>query len=107
MSDESAVTPPVVTENIPAHAGQISAIGSANAPFIYFESASFFGLLDGVARMTLEANRLIATGPDGRVAVDRVVVAHLRSSLPALRSLRAAIDGVLLMAEPTPKGPAN
>jgi hypothetical protein len=36
-----------------------------------------------------------------------VIVAHLRSNLSALRSLRAAIDDVLLMAEPTPEGPAN
>jgi hypothetical protein len=106
LTDKPAVTAPVVTENIPANAGQVSAVASANAPFIYFENASFFALFNGIAQMTLEANRLIATGPDGRVAVDRVVVAHLRSSLPALRSLRAAIDGILLMAEPTP-GPAN
>ena len=63
MPDKPAVTAPVVTENIPASAGQISAIASANAPFVYFDSASPFGLLNGIAQVTLEANRLIATGP--------------------------------------------
>jgi hypothetical protein len=107
VPDKPAVTAPVVTENIPANAGQISAIASANAPFIYFESVPFFGLFNGIAQITLEASRMIATAPDGRAAVDRVVVAHLRSNLPALRSLRTAIDAILLMAEPTPEGPAN
>jgi hypothetical protein len=107
LPDKSAVTAPVITENIPANAGQISAIASANAPFIYFEDASFWGLLNGIGQITLETSRMIASAPDGGAAVDRVVVAHLRSNLPALRSLRAAIDGILLMAEPTPEGFAN
>ena len=106
MPDETNPTAPVITENIPATGGQISAIASANAPFIFFDAAHFFGLLNGVGQITLEANRLAAVGPDGRIVIDRVVVAHLRSSLPALRRLRAAIDGILLMAEPT-EGPAN
>jgi transposase-like protein len=33
--------------------------------------------------------------------------AHLRANIPAIRSLRAALDGILLMAEPKPDGPAN
>ena len=93
MPDETTAAAPIVTD--------------ANAPFIYFETVSSLGLLNGIGQLTLEANRLLSSGPDGRVAVDRVVVAHLRSNLPALRSLRAAIDGILLMAEPTPEGPAN
>ena len=36
MTNESAATAPVVTENIPANAGQVSAIASANAPLRYF-----------------------------------------------------------------------
>lgn len=96
MPDKPAVTAPVITENIPANAGQISAIASANAPFIYFENAGPIGLLNGIGQFTLEANRLMA-----------VVVAHLRGNLPALRSSRTAIDNILLMAEPTPEGPAN
>lgn len=106
MPDKPAVTAPVVTENIPANVGQISAIASANAPFIYFENAGPIGLLNGIGQITLEANRLMAAS-DGRAAMDRVVVAHLRSNLPALMSLRTAIDNILLMAEPTPEGPAN
>ena len=41
----------------------------------------------------------------GEVVRDRVIVAHLRMSLQAARDLRAALDGVLLMASPTkPQG---
>jgi hypothetical protein len=34
-------------ENIPSVSGKISAIASANAPFIYFEDARFFGVVGG------------------------------------------------------------
>jgi hypothetical protein len=99
MTDETAPTPPV-TENMPAEAGQISALASANAPFIFFDSASFYGWSQGsIAQLTLDATRLMAAGPDGRVAIDRVVVCHLRCGLPALRGLHAAIDAIIAMAE--------
>jgi hypothetical protein len=108
MADENEATAPVITENLPAHAGQISALASANAPFIYTDAASFYGLSPGgVAQITLESTRLMAGGPDGSVALDRVVVCHLRCSLPALMSLRGAIDSIVAMAQPRPQGPAN
>jgi hypothetical protein len=79
---------------------------SANAPLLYFENATCFGLSGGVGQITIEAN-ILRAGADNRVAIDRVVVGHLRGNLPALRSLRNAIDNVLLMAEPKSEGPAN
>jgi hypothetical protein len=85
---------PVVTENMPARESQISAAASANAPFIYFDGASYFGLYNGIGQLTLEA-------------LDRVLVAHLRSSLAALRSLRSAIDSIVQLAEaPRPDPPS-
>jgi hypothetical protein len=105
MTDEPARIPPV--EIIPSVTGGISAIASAGAPFIYFDSANFYGLINGVGQVTLEASRLMAAGPDGRIAIDRVVVAHLKCSLTAIKGLRAALDGIILMAEPKPEGPAN
>jgi hypothetical protein len=107
LTDEPAPTQPV-TENMPASAGQISALASANAPFIFFDSASFYGWSQGnIAQLTLDATRLMAAGPDGRVAIDRVVVCHLRCGLPALLGLRAAIDAIIAMAQqPKPEGPA-
>jgi hypothetical protein len=105
MSDETQKT---VVENIPSVAGGISAIASANAPFIYFESTPFFQLINGVGKVSISIFRQIAPAPDGKgVIQDQVIVGTLVGNLPAIRALRAALDGVLLMAEPKPEGPAN
>jgi hypothetical protein len=105
MPDET--DKPSAIETIPSVRGGISAIGSANAPLIYFENVPFYGLLNGVGQVTMEAGRLFGAAANGTPIVDRVVVAHLRGNIPAIRNLRAALDGILLMAEPTPEGPTN
>ena len=95
-------------ENIPSVSGEISAIASANAPFIYFEDARFFGLVNGVGKVALTAGRQIALDAQtGGVLFDQVIVAHLVGNMAAVRSLRAALDGIILMAEPKPEGPTN
>lgn len=104
MADEPTKA---IVEIIPSVSGEISAIASANAPFIYFESAPFYGLLNGVGKVTLEVSRQIANAPGGGVLFDRVLVGYLVGNIPAIRSLRSALDGILLMAEPTPDGPKN
>ena len=97
MSDQTNVKPPV--EIIPSVAGEISAVASAHAPFLYFDNAPAFGYLNGIVRITLEAGRDMPT-PGQTVASDRVIVAHLRMNIPAALSLKAAIDGALLLATP-------
>ncbi|HWN52402.1 MAG TPA: hypothetical protein VNO18_21720, partial [Xanthobacteraceae bacterium] len=47
--------PKLPVEIIPSMEGGISAIGSAHAPFLYFENASAFGHLNGVIQITLVA----------------------------------------------------
>ena len=98
--------PPVIEATIPSAQG-ISAIASANAPFIYFENVPAFAIMNGIGHVTLEAGRLLGSGPDGKVLTDRVLVAHLRGNLLAMKGLRAALDRIILMAEPRPEGPAN
>ena len=98
---------PYFVENIPGLRNGISAIASANAPFVYFENIPFYGLMNGIGQVTLEASRIFGSAPDGTPIIDRVIVAHLRGNIPAIRSLRAALDGILLMAEPTPEGSPN
>jgi hypothetical protein len=105
MADEPAV--PKTVENIPSIAGGISAIASANASIIYFDNAPFYGLLNGIAKVALSFNRQIASHPPAGVLSDQVLVAHLVGNLAAIKGLRAALDGILLMAEPQPEGPAN
>jgi hypothetical protein len=104
MSDEANKT---IVERIPSVAGEISAVASANALFMYFEGAPFYGLLSGVGKVALTSSRQIASKEGGGVLFDQVIVAHLVGNLPAIRALRAALDGIILMAEPTPDGPAN
>ena len=101
MSDKTNVQPPV--EVIPSVAGEVSAIASAHAPFLYFDNAPVFGCFDGVVRITLEAVRTMPT-PGQTVSTDRVIVAHLRMSIPAALALKAAIEGALLLAAPTTAG---
>ena len=43
----------------------------------------------------------------GEVTQDRVVVAHLRMNVPAALSLKAAIEGAILLATPPPSEAKN
>ena len=92
-------------EFVPSVEGEVSAIGSADAPFIYFDLVPNYGFNRGVAKVTLEALRM-HSNPAG-VKQDRVVVAHLRMGIDAAVDLKRALDAVILMATPTPEGPAN
>jgi len=105
MADEPAA--PRIIEAIPSVSGGLSALASANAPFIFFDNSPFFGLLNGICQITLEANRNFGADADGKPLIDRAIVAHLRCNVAALVGLRKVIDGILLMAEPKPEGPAN
>ncbi len=85
----------------------ISATGSSQAPFVYFEQASAFGHMNGVVRVTLEAMRIYPS-PSGQGALaDRVVTAHLRMSVQAAQSLKAALEGALLLAAPAESSARN
>lgn len=103
MSDDTNAKPPV--ETIPGVEGGISEIASAHAPFLYFDIATNFGFNNGIVNVTLETVRYMSAGQ--KVALDRVVVAHLRMSIPAVRSLKAAVDGALLLASPAAGSPAS
>ena len=74
--------------------------GSANAPMIYFENVPTFGHMEGVIRITLTADRIYLGKPNDAIGVDRVVVAHLRSSRASAIKLRDAIDSALLLTNP-------
>ena len=47
----------LTVESIPSQQGGISAIGSAAAPFLYFENAPAFGTMNGIIKVTLTATR--------------------------------------------------
>lgn len=75
----------------------ISEAASAHAPFLFFDVASAFGQYNNVVHVTLETARYIPRA-NGLVTQDRVIVGHLRMNLQAAESLRAALEGALLMA---------
>jgi hypothetical protein len=81
--------------------------GSAHAPFLYFEDATAFGVLNGVIRVTLEAVRLYPNSPDAGISFERVVVGHLRMNIAAAMSLKSALEGALLLAAPPPSEAKN
>ena len=85
----------------------LSLQASANAPFLYFETAPSYAVAGGVAKIILEATRHIGKNSQGQILVERVMIGQLVGNLAALKHLRSAIDGALLMAEPKPNGPTN
>ena len=102
---KESVQTPQPSEVIPAVAGGISAVGSASAPFVFFDEVGGFGRYNGIAHMTLEAMRFLAV--NGQLRSDRVVVAHLRMNLVALRALKNTIQKIELLAEPVSEGAKN
>lgn len=94
MSDKSDEKPPV--EVIPSYQGDVSAIASAHAPFLYFDAAPTFGFNEGVVNITLDVRRNMPSGTT--VVWDRVVIAHLRMTVSGAHSLLGALNGALLLA---------
>jgi len=104
---EGEAKPVVHTELIPSQAGQVSGIGSMNAPIIYSDFIGTYGTNPDftVANISLEAVRHMPVGD--RSVADRVIVAHLRLPMGALRSLKDAIDKIELMVSPVPEAARN
>lgn len=98
MDDESHKLPKI-------HSPPLSQLGSANAPFIYFEGAPTFGFDGAIGNITLEAITHIAA--EDRIVSERRVVAHLRMSAKGLASLKQAIEAIELMAHPRGGGSIN
>jgi hypothetical protein len=94
-----------VVEATPSHRGEISAMASAAAPFLYFDGAPNFGISNGIVNVTLEAVRFSAV--DHEIVPDRVIVAHLRMSIPAAQALKMALEKALLLAAPVPNDQRN
>jgi hypothetical protein len=87
------------TKQAAGTSGGLCALASAAAPFVYFDRAPNFGFNGAVANVSLEVLRFAAPADGAEVVADRVTVAHLRMTLDAMRSLKAAIDGVERIAE--------
>ncbi len=76
------------------------AMASTHAPFIFFDAAAQLHLQDGVARISLEAQRQYLKPPTFEPAIDVVTVCQLRGSLRAFQHLKQAIERIELLAAP-------
>ena len=99
MSDDEKTASKPATEVLPSRENEISALGSANAPFVFFDGVPFRATINGMGAITLVAERLNAPKRDeaGRtigITSDHVVTAHLRGTLPAFYALRDAINDI-------------
>jgi hypothetical protein len=82
-----------------AQAAQPSIFGAMNAPMLTADQVSNFGLdIDGIANMTFTMHRHVQMS-DGSIASPMMAVAHLTMTPQGLRSLRAALDGIELLAK--------
>ena len=98
---------PVFVECLTSVHGGISAMASADAPYLYFDGAPFFGIEDGICEITLVARRRTAQTLAGPVGTDFVTVGHLRCGVEALRRLHEAIGGIATLSQPSPSEVAN
>ena len=97
MADEPGANPPIPP---------LAEAASALAPIIYFDIAPNFGVRNGVASITLETF-VYLSADGGVVRAERRAVAHLRMNAFALASLKGAINGIQLAAEPIEGKTAN
>ncbi len=96
---------PAKTEQATSAPLPLAVAQSELAPFIFVEGVSSQGLRNGIAALTLEALRHVSDG--NSIAIERVVVAHVRMPLVAIASLQTAIDAIRLMSAPTPSEISN
>lgn len=73
-------------------------VGGTEAPFVLFDDAPFFGVINGTGRITLAAQCMTHNHPDGSIRPDHVITAHLSGNLVAMKCLRDTIDKLLLAA---------
>lgn len=79
---------------------ELALLRATEAPVVFFELASTFGVRNGVANITLEGGQHIAV--DGAVVNDVRVTAHLRFPVAAIASLRHALDQIEEQLKPVP-----
>jgi hypothetical protein len=68
------------------------------APFIYTDGATTFGVTGGIIQIELAAHIIVPT-PDGGTKTEIVTTAHLRCSQKAAADLRVILDRVLEIAQ--------
>ena len=88
--------------------GELVELSDSPMPVVYFDSAVSLSHMNGIIGVTLAVTGNVPDGAD-TVRVCASVVAHLKCNIPAARSLVAALNNALLLAQPAENetGPAN
>lgn len=78
-------------------------------PIVYFEDAVSLSHMNGIVSVTLTVGANLPNAETGGVELVQGVVAHLKCNVIAARSLVAALNSALLLAQPVenPEGRAN
>ena len=79
---------------------ELAVLRSSQAPLIFFEAASTYGVQFGVCRVTLEAAEPVPM--EEGVVRERRVVAHLRFPVATIATLRVALDRIEAQLKPSP-----
>lgn len=75
-------------------------VGAAEAPILYFDECTNFGCNNGMVNATLVA-AVYTPQADGKVGMEFVVQAHIRTTIAGATGLREALNKALLIAMPT------
>jgi hypothetical protein len=84
---------------------QLAILKAAEAPTIFFEEASTYGVRHQVCIMTLDMGQHITV--DGELISGRSTVAHLRFPVATIPSIRAALDKIEAQLKPVPNALKN
>lgn len=91
----------------PDDTGRAAYRNTDTAPFVYFDMAPVFGVLDGVIQIELAARTI---SPDaGGTKIEYLTTCRLRCNASAAMGLREALDKAVAMLrqpEPAPTGSA-
>lgn len=92
----AAASPPVVNLR-----REMTTLKATQAPVIFFEVASTFGVRNGIGNITLECGVHMLF--DGQTISESHVAGHLRFPVSAISTIRAALDHIEETLKPVPE----
>lgn len=84
---------------------EMALLRAAQAPLVFFEVPTTWGIRNGIANITLEGGMHLLF--DGKSIGESSVMGHLRFPLSAIPALRQALDQIELLAQPVPDSAKN
>lgn len=90
-----------MSQPVPGPRREIATLRAGQAPMIFFELVSCYGVRNGVANVTLEGGLHFTL--DGQSVNESHTVAHLRFPVGAIASIRSALAGIEEILAPVPE----